>query len=73
MFASAQTNINDATKSPNGIGPVNRIGAPSRILHDRTGDHNDIFGGAGKLLDDEMDHLAEAGIFVLEQLRNTEE
>jgi hypothetical protein len=65
--------INNATQRTNGIGAVDNIAAYGRVLHDAAGDHDDILGGVGQLLDDQIDHLAERGIFVLEQLRDAEE
>ena len=65
--------VDDATKSTDGVGTVYDITSDSRVLHDTAGDHNNILGGVGKLLDDQVDHLAEGGIFVLEQLGDAEE
>lgn len=65
--------VDDTTQSSDGVGTVYDVASDSRILHDTAGNHNDILGGVGKLLDDQVDHLAEGGIFVLEQLGNAEE
>lgn len=71
---SKLTYIDNPTQRSNGIRPVDHI-TPHRssILHDRAGDHDDILGGIGQLLDDQIHHLPETGIFVLEQLRDSEE
>ena len=65
--------INNATQGADGIGAVDGVGAAAGILHDGAGDHDDVLGGAGELLDDEVNHLAQAGILVLEELRDAEE
>lgn len=65
--------INNAAESPDCVGSKDNIRTATSILHDRTCDHNSVLGGAGQLLDDEVYHLSQAGIFVLEQLRDTEE
>lgn len=57
----------------NGVCPVNNIASHGCVLHNTAGDHDDIFGGIGELLDDKVDHLAQGGIFVLKQLRNAKE
>jgi len=67
------TDIDNATQRPDGIGPVDGIGAAARILHNGACDHDDVLGRVGKLLNDEVDHLAQAGILVLEELRDTKE
>lgn len=65
--------INDAAESPDRVGPENGLGAAASILHDRASDHDDILSGVGQLLDDKVDHLSQASILVLEQLRDAEE
>tara|TARA_R110002003_G_scaffold122_7_gene11061 strand:- start:16784 stop:17230 length:447 start_codon:yes stop_codon:yes gene_type:complete len=55
------------------IGTVHDVAANRRVLHDGRGDHDDIVGRASELLDDQVDHLAERGIFVLEELRYAKE
>lgn len=72
-FPHEVTYVDDATQSTNGIGSEDCVCATSSILHDRTSDHDDILSRVGQLLDDKVDHLAETGILVLEQLRDTEE
>lgn len=58
--------IDNPAQRPDRIWPVNDVGATSSILHNCAGDHNNILGGVGQLLDDQMHHLSQAGIFVLE-------
>lgn len=58
--------IDNTTQGPDGIWPVNNVGTTTSIFHDRAGDHNNILGGVGQLLDNEVHHLSQAGIFVLE-------
>lgn len=65
--------VDDAAEGADGIWAVHDVAADRRVLHDGRGDHDDIVGGARKLLDDQIDHLAERGIFVLEQLGDAEE
>lgn len=65
--------VNDAAQSTDGIGPEDGISAASSILHNRACHHDNIFSGVGELLDDKVDHLTEAGIFILEELRDAEE
>lgn len=65
--------IDNAAEGPDGVGPVDRIGTASRILHDCARDHDNVLGGAGQLLDDQVNHLAQAGILVLEELRDAKE
>lgn len=71
--ASGRTHVDDATQGTNGIGPEDRLGTTARVLHDRARHHYYVLGGASKLLDDEVHHLAEARILVLEELRDAEE
>lgn len=67
------THINDAAESADSIRPIDSIGATSSIFEDGTCDHDDVLSGVGQFLDDKVDHLAQTGIFVLEELRNAEE
>ena len=70
--ASKATYIDNAAESTNSIGSVDSIGTATSVLHNCAGNHNNILSRVGKLLDDKVDHLAEAGILVLEELRDTE-
>lgn len=65
--------IYDAAESSNSIGAVDDITSHGSILHNGAGNHDDIFGGVGKLLDDQVDHLAQRGILVLEQFGDAKE
>lgn len=65
--------INNSAEGANSIRSIYGVGAASRVFHDGAGDHDDVLGRAGKLLDDKMDHLPKTGIFVLEELGDTEE
>ena len=66
--------INNATQRPYSIRSVDDITPHRRgILHDAARDHDDILGVLRKLLDDEVYHLPEGGIFILEQLGDAEE
>lgn len=67
------TYINNAAERSNGVWSVDGITAPTSVLHDCASNHDDVLGGAGQLLDDQEDHLSEAGILVLEELRDSEE
>lgn len=68
------TYINDPTKRPNSIRPVHDVAAHRRgVLHNAARHHNHILGRIGQLLDDQIDHLAEGGILVLEELADAEE
>lgn len=65
--------INDPAQGSNSIRPVNHVCATASILHNGTCDHDNILGGVGQFLDNKVDHLSQAGIFVLEELRDAEE
>jgi hypothetical protein len=65
--------INNSAEGADRIGAVYDVAADRGVLHDRRCDHDDIVSGAGQLFDDQIDHLAERGILVLEQLRYTKE
>lgn len=65
--------VDDTAEGADRIRAVHDVAANRRVLHNRRGDHDDIVGGASELLDDQVDHLAERGIFVLEQLGDAEE
>lgn len=67
------TNVDDAAQGSDGVGPENSVVAASGVLHDGASDHDNILCRIGQLLNDEVDHLSEAGILVLEQLRDAEE
>lgn len=71
--SSTKTYINDSAERADRIRSVEDVAAHGCILHDGARDHDDIVGGAGHLLEDEVNHLAEGGILVLEQLRDAEE
>jgi hypothetical protein len=65
--------VNDAAQGSDGIGAVDDVAADSSVLHDAAGDHDDILSRVGELLDDQIDHLTEGGILVLEQLGDAKE
>jgi hypothetical protein len=65
--------VDDTAQGTDGVCAVDDVAADGRVLHDGRGDHDDIVGRAGELLDDQVDHLAERGIFVLEELGDAEE
>lgn len=65
--------INNAAEGTDSVRAVENITTHGGILHDNTRRHNHILGSPSKLLQDEIDHLAQRGILVLEQLRNAEE
>lgn len=65
--------VDNATQSTDGVGTVYDVASDSSVLHDTAGDHDDVLGGVGELLDDQVDHLAKGSIFVLEQLGDAEE
>jgi hypothetical protein len=65
--------VNDAAEGADRIGAVYDVAADGRVLHDGRGDHDDIVGRARELLDDQVDHLAQRGILVLEELGDAEE
>ncbi len=68
-----RSHINDTAQRANGVGPVDYLGAATGILHDRARNHDNILCRACQLLDDEVYHLAQARILVLEELRDAEE
>jgi len=65
--------INNATEGADRIRAEDYVGATAGILHDGARDHNYVLGGTGQLLDHQVNHLAETGILVLEELRDAEE
>lgn len=65
--------INNPTKRPDRIRPIQNITTNSRILHNNTRRHNRILRGICQLLQDQIDHLSQRGVLILEQLRDTEE
>jgi len=65
--------IDNAAQSTDGVGAVHDIAANGCVLHDGGCDHDHVVGGASELLDDQVDHLAQRSILVLEQLRDAEE
>lgn len=65
--------VDDSAEGSNGIGSVYGLAATSSILHNCASNHDDILGRVGELLDDKVDHLSEAGIFVLEEFGDSEE
>ena len=65
--------IDDAAQRTDSVGAVYDIASNGGILHDRGCDHDHVVSGAGELLDDQVHHLAERCILVLEQLRDTKE
>ena len=67
------THVHDTAQGTNSIWSVDGLCAATSVLHDGARDHNDILGGVGQLLDDKVDHLAKAGIFVLEEFRDAKE
>lgn len=73
LAARISTHVHDAAQSTNGVWSVDGLCAATSVLHDGAGDHDDILSGVGQLLDDKVDHLAKAGIFVLEEFRDAKE
>lgn len=65
--------VNDTAESADRIGAVDDVAADRGVLHDGGSNHDDIVGRACELLDDEVDHLAERGIFILEELGDAKE
>jgi hypothetical protein len=65
--------IDNAAESTDGVRAIENITTDGGVLHDNARRHYNIFGGAGQLLQDEIDHLAQGGVLVLEQLRDAEE
>jgi hypothetical protein len=65
--------IDDSAEGADRIRAVYDVAADGGVLHDGGGDHDDIVGGPSQLLDDQVDHLAEGGILVLEELGYAEE
>jgi hypothetical protein len=62
--------VNDSAEGADGVGAVDNLAADGHILHYGSGDHDHVVGGARELLDDEVHHLAEGGVLVLEELRD---
>ena len=73
MPLHACTHVYYATQRPDSVRSVYDIASHCRVLHYTARNHDNILGGTGQLLDDKVDHLAEGGILVLEQLGDTEE
>ena len=73
MAPDACTYVYYATQRPDSVRSVYNIASHRCVLHYTARNHDDILGGTGQLLDDKVDHLAEGGILVLEQLGDAEE
>lgn len=67
-YINNPTQRSDRIRSVDYITPHRR-----RVFHDRARDHDDILGRLCQLLDDEVHHLPEGGIFILKELRDAEE
>lgn len=67
------THVDDTAQCSNGIRSINRIAAAASIFHNGARHHDNILRRVGQLLNHKVDHLSQAGIFVLEQLGNTKE
>ena len=67
------TNIYYPTQCPDGIGTIEDIASNSSIFHNATSDHDDIVCGASQFFENQIHHLSQTGIFVLEKLRNAKE
>jgi hypothetical protein len=67
------TYINNAAERSDGIGPVQNIAPNCGVLHNDTRRHDHIFGGASQLLQDQIHHLPQWRVFVLEKLGDSEE
>jgi hypothetical protein len=65
--------VDNAAQGTDGVGAVHDIAANGGVLHDGGGDHDHVVGRARQLLDDQVHHLAQRCILVLEQLRDAEE
>ena len=60
-------------ESPNGIYPVENVAPHSCVFHYATCDHNDILRSTRKLFDDQVHHLPERRVFVLEKFGDPKE
>lgn len=67
------TYVNDPAKRPNRICPVQNITANRGILHDNTGGHDRILCRLRQVLENQIHHLSQRGILILEELRNAKE
>lgn len=67
------TYINNSTQSSDSVRSEDSVCATACVFHDRASDHDNVLCGVCQLLDDKVHHLPQAGIFVLEELRDTEE
>ena len=65
--------INDAAQRPDSIGPVENVASNRSVLHDNTGGHDHILRGIDKFLQNQIHHLSQRGVLVLEQLGDAEE
>jgi hypothetical protein len=65
--------IDDAAQGTDSVCAVHDVAADRDVLHDGRCDHDHVVGRAGELLDDQVDHLAQRGILVLEELRDAKE
>lgn len=68
-----QTHVNYPAQCSYSIWSVYNIAANCRILHDTTGNHNDIVCGWGQLLEGKVHHLTKSRILILEELRDAKE
>jgi hypothetical protein len=56
------THIDDPSKSPNSVRPVDHLQIGLHILHDRRSHHDYVLGNAGQLFNDEVNHLPEGAL-----------
>lgn len=73
MGRNMSTYVDNTAQSSDGIGSVDCVAAASGVLHYGAGNHDNILGRIGQLLDDQEHHLSQTSIFVLEELRDAEE
>lgn len=73
MGRNISTYVDNSAQSTDGIGSVDCVATASGVLHYGAGNHDDILGRIGQLLDDQEHHLSQTSIFVLEELRDAEE
>lgn len=73
MYQDDCAHIDNPAKSTDGVRAVKHITPNGGILHNNARRHDHIFRSSRKLLQDEVNHLTQGGIPILEELRNPEE
>ena len=70
MLDKPGTYVDYPTKSSDGISSIENVTSDRRIFHDTACHHDSIFSCICQLFNNQVNHLPQGGIFVLEELRD---